>query len=53
MPRRKPARARPARKAGRVPRNTLSRAVVVDAALAMIPLLITSGASRTFSQLNE
>jgi len=36
MPRRKTTRARPERKAGRVPRNTLSRATVVDAALAMI-----------------
>jgi TetR/AcrR family transcriptional regulator, tetracycline repressor protein len=36
MPRKKPAHDRPARTAGRVPRNTLSRAAVVDAALAMI-----------------
>ena len=36
MPRKKSAVARPTRKGGRVPRNTLSRAAVVDAALAMI-----------------
>jgi TetR/AcrR family transcriptional regulator, tetracycline repressor protein len=36
MPRKNSASARPKRKGGRVPRNTLSRAAVVDAALVMI-----------------
>ena len=36
MPRQQPAAARPMRKGGRVPRNTLSRSAVVDAALAMM-----------------
>jgi TetR/AcrR family transcriptional regulator, tetracycline repressor protein len=36
MPRKRPVPARLAGRAGRVPRNTLSRAAVVDAALAML-----------------
>ncbi len=36
MPRKQPADAHPMRKGGRVPRNTLSRPAIVDAALAMM-----------------